>query len=57
MTMTGAATTDIATYARLAARRLANAAPGSLDKPRPLYLRDADARPQDGFALPREKSP
>jgi tRNA threonylcarbamoyl adenosine modification protein YeaZ len=57
MTMTGAATTDIATYARIAARRLAKAAPGSLDKPRPLYLRDADARPQDGFALPREKSP
>lgn len=42
-----AATADIATYARLAAGK----APG--DKPRPVYLRDADAKPQAGFVLPR----
>ena len=42
------ATADIATYARLAARR-GTAGP----KPAPLYLRDADAKPQIGFALPR----
>ncbi len=43
-----AATADIATYARLAVRH-------GFDhgKPRPLYLREADARPQVGFALPR----
>ncbi|MCT8998208.1 tRNA (adenosine(37)-N6)-threonylcarbamoyltransferase complex dimerization subunit type 1 TsaB [Chelativorans intermedius] len=41
-----AATADIARYARLAAARR----PG--DRPRPLYLRAADARPQDAFALP-----
>jgi tRNA threonylcarbamoyl adenosine modification protein YeaZ len=43
-----AATGDVATYARLAAGR---AAP--FDKPKPLYLRGADARPQAGFALSR----
>jgi tRNA threonylcarbamoyl adenosine modification protein YeaZ len=43
-----AATADIETYARLAAR------PGrDMTKPKPLYLRDADARPQQGFAVPR----
>jgi tRNA threonylcarbamoyl adenosine modification protein YeaZ len=41
------ATADIATYARLAAART----PG--EKPKPLYLRDADAKPQAGFVLPR----
>ena len=41
-------TADIASYAALAAT-------GGLaaEKPRPLYLRGADARPQEGFALPR----
>lgn len=42
-----AATADIATYARLAARMK----PG--EKPKPVYLRDADAKPQAGFVLPR----
>lgn len=42
-----AGTADIATYARLAARR------GPGDKPKPVYLRDADAKPQAGFVLPR----
>ncbi|MCG7505516.1 tRNA (adenosine(37)-N6)-threonylcarbamoyltransferase complex dimerization subunit type 1 TsaB [Mesorhizobium retamae] len=42
-----AATADIATYARLAALK----EPG--EKPRPVYLRDADAKPQAGFVLPR----
>jgi tRNA threonylcarbamoyl adenosine modification protein YeaZ len=43
-----AATADIAVYARLAARH------GPADTPpRPLYLRDADARPQEGFAVAR----
>lgn len=41
------ATADIATYARLAAAKT----PG--EKPRPLYLRDADAKAQAGFVLPR----
>ncbi len=43
-----AATADIATYARIAAAR---GLPGLA--PRPLYLRDAVAKPQEGFALPR----
>ena len=42
------ATPDIAAVAALAARR-----PVTQEKPRPLYLRSADARPQEGFALPR----
>ncbi|MDX8476962.1 tRNA (adenosine(37)-N6)-threonylcarbamoyltransferase complex dimerization subunit type 1 TsaB [Mesorhizobium sp. VK24D] len=42
-----AATADIATYARLAAAK------GPGDKPKPLYLRAADAKPQAGFILPR----
>ena len=42
-----AATADIATYARLAAGK------GPGEKPKPLYLRDADAKPQAGFVLPR----
>lgn len=46
-----AATADIATYAYLAARQDAEAAP-----PRPLYLRDADAKPQEGFAVARKES-
>ncbi|WP_159587731.1 tRNA (adenosine(37)-N6)-threonylcarbamoyltransferase complex dimerization subunit type 1 TsaB [Chelativorans xinjiangense] len=40
------ATADILFYARIAARR----PPG--DKPKPLYLRAPDARPQGAFALP-----
>jgi len=44
----GQATASIETYARLAAR------PGrDMAKPRPLYLREADAKPQQGFAVPR----
>lgn len=48
-------TADIATYARLGAERLAAGAPPG--RPKPLYLREADARPQDGFALPRKAMP
>lgn len=44
---TRAATADIAYYARLAAKRGAGE-----EKPKPLYLRPPDAKPQDGFALP-----
>ncbi|WP_217575130.1 tRNA (adenosine(37)-N6)-threonylcarbamoyltransferase complex dimerization subunit type 1 TsaB [Mesorhizobium sp. GbtcB19] len=43
-----AVTADIATYARLASARK----PG--EKPKPLYLRGADAKPQAGFILPRQ---
>ncbi|MFP1630197.1 tRNA (adenosine(37)-N6)-threonylcarbamoyltransferase complex dimerization subunit type 1 TsaB [Zhengella sp. ZM62] len=39
---------DITAVAALAARR-----PAAEEKPKPLYLRGADARPQEGFALPR----
>jgi tRNA threonylcarbamoyl adenosine modification protein YeaZ len=41
------ATADIAVYARLAAGK------GKGEKPHPLYLRAADAKPQAGFVLPR----
>jgi tRNA threonylcarbamoyl adenosine modification protein YeaZ len=41
------ATADIAVYARLAAKK------GPGEKPHPLYLRAADAKPQAGFVLPR----
>lgn len=40
------ATADILFYARLAARR------GPGEKPKPLYLRPPDARPQSTYALP-----
>jgi tRNA threonylcarbamoyladenosine biosynthesis protein TsaB len=43
-----AATADIAVYGRLAAAK------GAGDKPKPLYLRGADAKPQAGFTLPRQ---
>lgn len=43
-----AATADIGVYARLAARRK------PAEKPRPLYLREPDAKPQAGFILPRQ---
>ncbi|MGP2491537.1 tRNA (adenosine(37)-N6)-threonylcarbamoyltransferase complex dimerization subunit type 1 TsaB [Mesorhizobium sp. PUT5] len=42
-----AATADIATYARLAAAK------GGGGRPKPVYLREADAKPQAGFVLPR----
>jgi hypothetical protein len=42
------ATADIAVYARLAAGKQAPA-----KRPRPLYLRAPDAKPQAGFVLPR----
>jgi len=42
-----AVTADIATYAKLGRAKSAG------DKPRPLYLRPPDAKPQVGFALPR----
>ena len=41
------ATASIETYARLAA-----AMPTGADKPKPLYLRGADAKPQASFVLP-----
>ncbi|WP_136619811.1 MULTISPECIES: tRNA (adenosine(37)-N6)-threonylcarbamoyltransferase complex dimerization subunit type 1 TsaB [Mesorhizobium] len=41
------ATADIVTYARLAAAK------GESEKPKPLYLRGADAKPQAGFILSR----
>jgi tRNA threonylcarbamoyl adenosine modification protein YeaZ len=41
------ATADIGTYARLGATK----EPGK--KPAPVYLREADAKPQAGFVLPR----
>jgi tRNA threonylcarbamoyl adenosine modification protein YeaZ len=46
-----AATADIRFYARLAAGRKATD-----EKPKPLYLRGADAKPQSGFALARAGS-
>lgn len=42
-----AATADIGFYARVAATR------EPAEKPRPLYLREPDAKPQAGFILPR----
>jgi tRNA threonylcarbamoyl adenosine modification protein YeaZ len=45
------ATADIGFYARLAAAREATG-----EKPKPLYLRGADAKPQSGFALARTGS-
>lgn len=44
-------TPDIASYAVLAAQRLGDG--GSFPPPVPLYLREADAKVQEGFALPR----
>ena len=45
----GGATADIAVYASLAASR-----PFPAQKPKPFYLRGADAKPQAGFALARK---
>jgi tRNA threonylcarbamoyladenosine biosynthesis protein TsaB len=41
------ATADIGVYARLGAAKAVG------EKPKPLYLREADAKPQAGFVLPR----
>ena len=43
-----AATADIATYARIAAGKDVQGT-----KPKPLYLRAPDAKPQASFVLPR----
>lgn len=43
------ATADVGTYARLAAGMTAG------ERPKPLYLRAPDAKPQAGFVLPREE--
>lgn len=43
------ATADLLTYARLAASR-----PMDAGKPKPLYLREPDAKPQAGFILPKQ---
>ena len=45
------ATADIGTYARLAAGKAA----GDDERPKPIYLRAPDAKPQAGFVLPREE--
>ncbi|MGX5830395.1 tRNA (adenosine(37)-N6)-threonylcarbamoyltransferase complex dimerization subunit type 1 TsaB [Mesorhizobium sp. 43Arga] len=44
------ATADIATYARL------GVAKGEGERPKPLYLRGADAKPQAGFILSRQQN-
>ncbi|MER8368575.1 tRNA (adenosine(37)-N6)-threonylcarbamoyltransferase complex dimerization subunit type 1 TsaB [Mesorhizobium sp. M0306] len=49
------ATADIAVYARLAAAQGAGKK-GEGEKPKPLYLRGADAKPQAGFVLSRQKN-
>jgi len=45
------ATADIGVYARVAAAKGI-----SRDRPRPLYLREPDAKPQAGFVLPRREA-
>jgi tRNA threonylcarbamoyladenosine biosynthesis protein TsaB len=50
-----AATADIAIYARLAATQSAGKKREG-EKPKPLYLRGADAKPQAGFILSRKKA-
>ncbi|MER9055690.1 tRNA (adenosine(37)-N6)-threonylcarbamoyltransferase complex dimerization subunit type 1 TsaB [Mesorhizobium sp. M0195] len=50
-----AATADIGVYARLAAAQGAGKH-GEGEKPKPLYLRGADAKPQAGFVLSRQKN-
>lgn len=44
-----AATSDIGTYARLAAAKEPD------ERPKPVYLRAPDAKPQAGFVLPKEQ--
>jgi len=46
-------TADIAIYARIAALRTTR----QVERPKPLYLRGADAKPQENFALPRKAAP
>ena len=53
--VSNAATADIASYARLAAERLAHDPQPS--RPVPLYLRGADAKPQTAFAVARKTVP
>ncbi|MEO3997578.1 tRNA (adenosine(37)-N6)-threonylcarbamoyltransferase complex dimerization subunit type 1 TsaB [Mesorhizobium sp. CAU 1732] len=53
--VSSAATADIATYARLAAERLAHDPQPA--RPVPLYLRGADAKPQTAFAVARKTVP
>lgn len=48
LTGVAGATADIAVYARLAAGK-----PVPAERPKPLYLRAPDAKPQAGFVLPR----
>lgn len=50
-------TADIGTYARIAIKRLEQDPHTASLPPRPLYLRDADAKPQGAFALPRKDAP
>lgn len=54
LVIAGRSTSDVLAYAQLAAAKLA-ANPGAVpERPKPLYLRDADAKPQGDFALPRK---
>lgn len=53
--VSNAATADIASYARLAAERLAH--DPQPPRPVPLYLRGADAKPQTAFAVARKSVP
>jgi tRNA threonylcarbamoyladenosine biosynthesis protein TsaB len=55
--VTGRPTADIAAFARVAVRILSSNDGAVLQKPTPLYLRDADAKPQGSFALPRRATP
>lgn len=47
-------TADIVTYARIGMQRVMRDPGTPALPPRPLYLRDADAKPQGAFALPRK---
>lgn len=57
LVVSGKATADIVAYARIAVDRIATGTPDISQRPKPLYLRDADAKPQDSFALPRRTAP
>lgn len=54
MVAVAAATADIGVYALLGAQKLSADPRAAPAKPKPLYLRGADAKPQTGFALPRK---
>lgn len=56
MVAAAAATADIGIYALLGAQRLSDP-DAATARPKPLYLRSADAKPQTGFALPRKTTP